>query len=197
MKLLQAIVFSGFSIPLLVVSSPSTHVVGWGGISLPYEPGSVFTNIGAGWDHGISIRNDGKPFIWGKNWDGEANVPVAVTNVIAAAGGDEHTLALTADGHVHTWGYIYQTSTNPPAGLSNVIAVAAGGNHSLALKADGTVTGWGADWAGQIDPPVGLTNVIAIAAGFDFSIALKADSTVVAWGDYSFAQNQAPGTLHD
>jgi len=35
-------------------------VVGWGGIALPNEPGSVFTNIGAGWNHGMAVRNDGK-----------------------------------------------------------------------------------------------------------------------------------------
>lgn len=167
----------------LLFAGNAGHVVGWGGISLPYEPGSVFTNIGAGWDHGMAIRNDGKLFIWGNNWNGQAYIPPGLSNVIAAAGGEEHTLALTADGQVHTWGWIYPAGQAVvPSGLSNIVAIAAAGDTDLALKNDGTVVAWGNNYNGQTNVPPDLTNVIAIAAESSSSLALKSDGTVVEWG---------------
>ena len=138
---------------------------------------------------------------WGNNTDGQTNVPVNATNVMAIAGGIFHSLALQTNGTVVAWGagqindpsdgnYDYGQAI-VPAGLSNVVAIAGGFFHSLALTADGTVVAWGAGQTnnpsdgvdyGQSIVPAGLSNVVAIAGGGYHSLALTADGTVVAWG---------------
>jgi alpha-tubulin suppressor-like RCC1 family protein len=136
--------------------------------------------------------------VWGRNDYNQANIPGALSNVVAIAGGLYHTLVTRADGTVVAWGA--GTTNNglsgqygqvmAPGGLSNVVAVAGGYYHSLALGADGTVVAWGAGLTntgasplyGQSIVPNGLSNVMAIAAGGYHSLALKADRTAVAWG---------------
>src|SRR5581483_9382272 len=164
------LVFSWIISSQSLLAGPPGQVVAWGGISLPYESGSVFTNIGAGWDHAMAIRNDGKLFVWGKNWEGEAQVPAGLSNVIAAAGGEQHTFALTADGHVFSFGQNAYGQANIPQGLSNVVAIAADEDDNVALKSDGTVMEWGNNGT---NVPAGLSNVTAISAASDYWLALK------------------------
>jgi len=70
---------------------------------------------------------------------------LALSGVIAIAGGDEHSLALKSDGTVWAWGYngsgqLGDGTTNNSStpvqvnGLSSVIAVAGGGIHSIAVQ---------------------------------------------------------------
>ncbi len=126
---------------------------------------------------------------WGVNNFGQTNVPTALTNIAALAGGDFCNLALRRDGTVHAWGRGDSGQTNVPAGLSNVIAMVGGGSHNLALRADGTVAVWG---SGPTNPPAGLTNVVAIAAGSGHDLALRRDGTVVAWGNSFNGQTNVP-----
>ena len=120
---------------------------------------------------------------WGRNTDGQRNIPVSVTNPVCIAAGGFHSLALNADGTMAAWGKNRDGQTNvPPAGL-NVVAIAAGGNHSLALQRDGSLLAWGRDWDGQTEVPPAATNLVAVAAGWAHSIALRADGTIVAWGN--------------
>src|SRR4030095_487821 len=146
-----------FAQSLLAAAVPG-HVSSWGGTVLPYAPGSVFTAIGAGWNHGMGARDDGKVFVWGSSWDGEGHVPLNASNVVAVAGGQFHSLALSRDGRVHAWGDNYYDQSSVPIGLTNVIAIAAGSSDSLALKSDGTVVKWGYH---DTNVPGGLSNVIA------------------------------------
>ena len=80
---------------------------------------------------------------WGYNADGETNVPPALANVAAIAGGDVHSLVLQSNGTVVAWGYNGSGQTTVPDGLTNVAAIAGGGYHSLALQSNGTVVAWG------------------------------------------------------
>jgi alpha-tubulin suppressor-like RCC1 family protein len=136
--------------------------------------------------------------VWSRNDYNQANIPGALSNVVAIGGGLYHTLVSKADGTVVAWG-AGTTNTGVggqygqvlvPGGLSNVVAVAGGYYHSLALRADGSMSAWGAGTSntgtsssyGQSIIPNGLSNVVAIAGGGYHSLALKADGTVMAWG---------------
>jgi hypothetical protein len=129
---------------------------------------------------------------WGRNVEGEATVPVGLTDAVAIAAGGAHALALKANGTVVSWGRNVEGQATVPAGLTSVVALAAGLAHSVALKADGTVAAWGASPHGQTTVPVGLTTVVAVAAGYDHTLALLADGTVVAWGDNNSGQTTVP-----
>ena len=134
---------------------------------------------------------------WGRNDDGQTNIPAGLKNVIQVAGGRFHSLALKADGTVVAWGNNDYGQAPISAGLNYVVQVAAGAYHSLALKADGNVVAWGLDGNGQTSIPAGLNNVVQVAGGLYHSIALNADGTVVAWGNNDNGQASIPAGLNN
>ena len=97
---------------------------------------------------------------------------VAVSNVVAIAGGGTHELALKKDGTIVAWGTDTYGAAVVPPGLDHVKAIAASQNQSMALKQDGTVVAWGNDYFKQTSVPASLSNVVAIAAGYDFHAAI-------------------------
>jgi alpha-tubulin suppressor-like RCC1 family protein len=129
---------------------------------------------------------------WGRNTDGQCNVPIDLGPAIGIAVGEYHTLAIKADGTVAAWGRNTNGQCDVPAGLHSVVALAAGYNHSLALKKDGSVVAWGSSSNSLNTVPSGLNNVVEIAASHYNNFALKSDGTVVAWGSSSYDLNTAP-----
>ncbi|PAW86332.1 MAG: hypothetical protein B9S33_08300 [Pedosphaera sp. Tous-C6FEB] len=129
---------------------------------------------------------------WGSNDQGQTNVPVSLSDVVAIAVGESHNLALKSDGTVVGWGANYAGQISIPFGLSGVIAVAAGRSHSLALKSNGALVAWGDNSYGQTVIPAGLSGVMAIGAGGSHNVVLKIDGTVAAWGDNSFGETTIP-----
>ena len=159
------------------------------------EGAPELTEVSAGLDHNIGLRNDGSVVGWGRDQAGQSTVPAEVTDVTDVDAGYDHNLAVIADGSVVAWGNNDNGQTDVPAGLTNAIAVSAGGSHSLALLSDGTVIGWGNNDDGQATPPGDLTDVIALAAGGFHNLALKSDGTVVAWGRNDSGQTDVPANL--
>ena len=125
---------------------------------------------------------------WGKNADGQCNVPASLANevVIAVAAGGGHSLALTSGGKVFAWGNNLSGQCNVPTNLASqfVVAIAAGSSHSLALTNDGKVVAWGWNKYGQLNMPASLASktVTAIAAGGLHSLALTSEGDCIAWG---------------
>ena len=60
--------------------------------------------ISAGGFHNLAINSDQEVIAWGRNNDGEINVPEDLTNVIKVDAGEFHSLALKSDGTVVAWG---------------------------------------------------------------------------------------------
>ncbi|SPE60110.1 exported hypothetical protein [Verrucomicrobia bacterium] len=112
---------------------------------------------------------------WGYDNQGQTNVPSALNDVTAVAGGAFQSLACSDGGTVTGWGWNFYGQTTAPFALSNVAAVAAGYAHSLALKTDGTVVAWGWNGFGQASVPAGLSNVTAVAAGGCHNVSLRND----------------------
>jgi uncharacterized repeat protein (TIGR03803 family) len=119
---------------------------------------------------------------WGDDDSGQTDVPAALGNLAAIAGGGYFTLALQAGGTVAAWGENSSGQTNVPSGVSNCVAIAAGYQHALALLNGGSVIAWGNDLAGQTDVPTAATNIVAVAGGDSHSLALRYDGTVLGWG---------------
>ena len=140
-------------------------------------------------DDVFAITQPGSLKGWGRNDDGQADVPDA-NDYIAIAAGGYHSLALKEDRSIVGWGGNSFGQTNVPAG-NNYVAIAAGGWHSLAIKSNGAVTGWGDDWYGQINVPHGH-DFVAVAAGMCHSLAIKNDGSLVGWGDNAFGQIDVP-----
>ena len=190
---------------LLVLGSIAT----WG--ATPNPPLNL-TNATAlsGWNqHYLALQPDGTVRAWGRNDNGQTDVPAGLSNVIAVCTSDATSYALKADGTVVGWGAGATNTGFPnvgqlmyPPGLTNIIALAGGAWHCLALKRDGTVVAWGYNGYGQTDVPSSATNVVVLAGGWGHSLALRADGRVIAWGagttgSGSYGQAMVPGGLSD
>lgn len=72
--------------------------------------GDQFTKVVAGWGHAMALRADGAVLTWGRNWDGERNVPPGTFADISA--GSVTSIGLRPDGTVEVWGRCGSTTPN-------------------------------------------------------------------------------------
>ncbi|HEX9059879.1 MAG TPA: X2-like carbohydrate binding domain-containing protein [Clostridia bacterium] len=154
-----------------------------------------FTQIAAGMNHSVALKEDGTVVAWGANYFGQCNIPDGLSGVKAIAAGRDHTLALKKDGTVVAWGNNEYGQCTTPDGLSGVKAIAGGMHHTVAIKEDDTVVAWGDNEYDQCTIPDGLSGVEAIAAGWWHTVALKKDGTVVAWGNNPGGECNVPTGL--
>ncbi len=123
-------VFAAILPGVTILAAPSGQLVSWGAVGISYAPlGTKFVRIAAGADHNLAITTKGSVVAWGGNYDGEALVPVILTNVTSVAGGIFHSLALQQNGKVIAWGASSAGQTAVPPTLSNVVAIATGGDQ--------------------------------------------------------------------
>lgn len=126
----------------------------------------------------MALKADGTVIAWGRNFDGETNVPLeARSDVRAISAGGHHAVALRSDGTLVAWGDNSSGQTTIPWGLDGATAVAAGTNHTVALRSDQTPIAWGYGGNGQFLPPVDLAGLKSIATRASQSVALM-NSTV-------------------
>lgn len=145
------------------------------------QPVTNAIGISAGRSHALILRADGTVVPWGKNVEGQTNVPPGLKNVVQVAAGDVFSLALDKDGKVSGWG-LHPTNSG---GLGDVIEISASCG-SLALKRDGRVFSWSKNgWIPR------LTNIVAIAAGGgddERNLALREDGVVLSWSRRDMSQ---------
>ncbi len=129
------------------------------------------TDVSAGSDYCLALKDDGTVWAWGYNDNGELG-----------------------DGT-----YIDSTIPVQVKGLHDIIAISADEGHNMALGKDGIVWTWGQDKFGQLgdgtisnksygqNTPVAanITNVKSITGGTRFCEVIKEDGTVWGWGDNS------------
>jgi len=185
--LLSAVIVGCVQSALLAAS-----VVGWGSQVVGVNLSGGFTAIAASETHSLGLKQDGSIVAWGRNYDGECNVPSPNTKFVAVAAGGYHSLGLKADGSIVAWGSNWERQCNVPSPNTGFVAVAAGGYHSLGLKADGSIVAWGSNQYGQCKIPSPNTGFVAVAAGGSHSLGLKAGGSIVAWGDDSSDKCNVP-----
>ncbi|MCS7048681.1 MAG: hypothetical protein NZ483_05235 [Verrucomicrobiae bacterium] len=155
--------------------------------------------IAGGFYHNLALKSDGTVVAWGRNDQGQLNIPADASNTVAISAGGPYSASLQADGRVLINGYAGPMfgDPTPPADATNLVAIAAGGAHFLGLTATGEVRAWGYNGLGQCNVPADAGNAIAAAAGNSFSMALRADGTVIAWGDNGAGQATVPAAATD
>jgi alpha-tubulin suppressor-like RCC1 family protein len=133
--------------------------------------GTVMVSIAAGYDHALSVRNDGTVWAWGNNNNGQLGNGTTTDSLVPVQVADQ----------------------------SMAMSVAAGNLFSLALLTDGSVRAWGHNALGELGDgtttnrsiPVQVINLISttrIVAGYDHSVARLQNGTVWTWGDNSNGQ---------
>ena len=142
--------------------------------------------IVAGYDHTVSLRDDGTVWTWGRNHYGQLG---------DGNGGEEQY----SDIPVQVLGPVIGSY------LSGIIDIAAGWVHTVALRNDGSVWSWGRNLYGQLGNgtntdsriPVQvvdslgtglLEGSIGIVAGYQHTISLEDTGTIWTWGKNEYGQ---------
>lgn len=155
-------------------------VTAFGTPAFDYGQGTVPGGLGAAAqvdtsrDHVALLLADGTVECWGRNTDGECDVPVGLSNVTKVVAGLGFTVALKDDGTLVEWG-------NPPSpapAVSGVTDIACYSKIVAIVFSDGTAQAWGASNNNDNTPPAGLDDAVQIAAGNSHTMARKADGTI-------------------
>jgi hypothetical protein len=125
---------------------------------------------------------------WGRNTNGECNVPTGYFVQVSAGG--ESGLALRSDGNVVAWGSNADHQCNVPAGNYLQVSASQGGTSSLALRADGNIVAWGYNGDGECNVPTG--SFVQLAAGSAHGLAIRTNGTLAAWGYNQYGESNAP-----
>jgi hypothetical protein len=138
--------------------------------------------VSAGQYHNVVIRTNGTVACWGKNFNGQCNVPVTLGAATQVDGGHAHSLALRTNGTLQCWGDNGSGQCNVPANLGTVVQAAAGEYHTLAITQDGLVHAWGSSGGGANQVPAGISAAVKVTGGVASSAALTcAVSPTVLW----------------
>jgi len=130
-----------------------------------------------------SAHADGPVHCWGRNYEGQCDVPADLGPCSNVAGGYLHSIALRSDGTVRCWGRGTVNTGDGgefgqsivPADLGSCVSIAGGYWHSLAVQASGLVRCWGRNDYGQCNVPADLGPCSILAAGVLHTIALRND----------------------
>ena len=179
------------------------HAWGDSDVGLPPASTGYVSNVVGGGSFAAVLRISDDParggtvFAWGRNRDGECNVPADLDHVAQVSCGFFHTVALRIDGTLRIWGRNDFGQCFIPVGLPEVGQVACGDRHNLALMLDSTVRAWGWNGSGECDVPQGLSAVARVASGptSHTSAAIKQDGSLVVWGDTFDGQGTLPANL--
>jgi hypothetical protein len=142
--------------------------------------GTDYMAVAAGDAHGLALRSNGTVVAWGRNSDGECNVPAGTYKAIGA--GASFSLAVRMDGSLVAWGNDLQGQISDVPRGSDFVAVEGGEFFAVALKADGSILAWGNDRWGQVSQAPRDKGFTAVVAGDDHAVALRADGSLVSWG---------------
>jgi len=153
--------------------------------------GDHYIAIAAGDAHGLALRSDGVVVAWGRNDDGQCDVPAGGYRAIGA--GADFSLAVRSDGSIAAWGYDGGGQVSRVPQGNDFVAVDGGEFFAVALKSDGSVVAWGNDRWGQVSGVPTGTDFTAVVAGDDHAVALRSDVSLAAWG-YWAAIERPPTT---
>ena len=137
-----------------------------------YSEDTNWTDVSAGADFTIALKEDGTLWGWGDNEFGQLGRLLF----------DAIPLAVQEETNATDWKYL-----------------SAGSDHSVAIKTDGTLWGWGRNDSGQLGNNNKLTSSVAtqensdsnwtaVSAGFNHTVAIKMDGTLWSWGANGFGQ---------
>ncbi len=101
-------------------------------VQVTAAPGTSSSRI-----HCLALKADGTVTAWGRNDEGQCDVPPGLNNVVSVAAGNAASLAVKADGTVAVWGR-GKLASSIPADLTNIVQATFTQGGTLVVLADGT-----------------------------------------------------------
>jgi hypothetical protein len=155
----------------------------------PSPPGVKFLDIKGGGSHFLALRSDGQLVAWGRNSEGQCNVPLlpARLRYIEFAAGRFHNLARRSDGVIVSFGDNQHGQLQLPTLPSGVgvVEFAAGELHNVFYLSNNTLAISGSNFQGRMIPPSVPPGraVVQVACGMRHSSALLSDGSVLSWSN--------------
>ena len=137
-----------------------------------YSEDTNWTDVSAGDDFTIALKQEGTLWGWGDNEFGQLGRRLF----------DAIPLPVQEDTNATDWEYL-----------------CAGSDHSVAIKTDYTLWSWGRNDSGELGNGTNVTsrvatqessdsNWTAVSAGFNHTVAIKTDGTLWSWGGNGLGQ---------
>merc|ERR1711916_269141 len=117
-------------------------------MGIPEGVGCVVAVAAGSW-HTCLLQASGRLWCFGRNREGQCDVPSNLKGVTVVAAGSRHTCVLQANGEVVCFGDNRAGQCSVPPGLGRVIAVAAGDSHTCVLQERGGPVCFGSNFYGQ------------------------------------------------
>jgi hypothetical protein len=95
-KLVYACALAGLLAPPSAWGQYHGHgsIVGWGEQVVGADLSGGLVAVAGGREHSLGLKSDGSIVAWGRNDDGQCDVPTPNTDFVAVAGGYHHSLGL-------------------------------------------------------------------------------------------------------
>ena len=142
---------------------------------------SVWTST---WDEywAGAVREDGSVIMWGRDANGNQNVPADLPPVQKVMGGHWWSLALLQDSTLRSWGYNGYSQVSNTPDLQNVVDISVGHGHALALTVDGTLHSWGNSSYGLQTIPEFDSPIVKFGTGLFSSWVITESGRAYMWG---------------
>ena len=143
--------------------------------------GAAFTQLAVSGAHVCGLTADGLAFCWGRNDEGQLDVPGGTRFRQLAAGG-QFSCGLRLDDTAICWGKVGADWLGDGSGTWALIS--ARGRHLCALNTEGTATCWGK----QSAPPPEGSRYTVIGVGQHYGCGLTPAGDLECWGRNYFGQ---------
>ncbi len=133
---------------------------GYGYLNVPNDlKEEGIESISSGITFSVGLSQEGKVYIWGKDYDNVFSIPEEVHNsdIEQVVSGDRHIIALTADDEIIGWGNQGHAQTSLPFEIQQPIRtqgikkIGAGDQYSIVLTDTGNVYAWGSTLANNLN----------------------------------------------
>ena len=149
----------------------------------PVHVGNL-VEVAAGAGHSCGLREDGSAVCWGRDYEGQASVPVA--SFVSLGAYRLQTCGALTEGGIQCWGQAPLGNGEVLLGEEEFVSISVASDHLCGLGHDGVVLCWSSEHGRSMrveSVPEG--EFLSVDVGHNHACGARAEGGVVCWGgDY-------------